>query len=218
MTWELEVTASDLETIGVPYSSAVAAPSGLAVVAVVGGGTFAAGTYFWVVTATGDLGETVASNEVSVAIALNGSANLTWNAPPTGAKNIKVYRGTVAGAENALIATLGLVTAFTDTGTAGSAATPPTVNTASIRDTLLYSGRGEFRGYALRERTGTNSSSVEFQDVTDTLGECNLSSSGSETEGPVHAGVPFRGRVNAHVNSGVVSGTVYIGAPHRQGY
>lgn len=218
MSWDIEVTVDELGTIGIPYTSAVAAPTGLAVAAVVGGGTFAAGTYFWVITYQSDLGETVASNEVTVAIALNGSANLTWNAPPPGVRHVKVYRGTVAGAENALIATLGVVAAFTDTGTAGSAATPPTVNTASVQDTLLYTGSGEFRGYALRERTATNSSSVEFQDVTDTLGECNLSASGSETEGPVHNGVPFRGRVNVHVNSGVVSGTVFVGVRNRQGY
>lgn len=218
MSWDIEVSVDELGTIGIPYSSAVAAPTGLAVVAVVGGGTFAANTYFWVVTFTSDLGETTVSNEVSVAIALNGSANLTWGAPPAGTRHVKVYRGTAAGAENALIATLGVVASYTDTGTAGSAATPPTLNTASIQDTLLYTGSGEFRGFSLKELTKTNSSSVEFQDVTDVLGECNLSAAGSETEGPNSRGTPFRGRVNVHVNSGVVSGTVYVGIRCRQGY
>jgi hypothetical protein len=217
MSLDIEVTVDDLGTVSVPFSSAVAAPSGLAAAAVVGGGTFAANTYFWVVTGVSDLGETTASNEASAAIALNGSCNLTWNALPAGTRHVKVYRGTASGVENALIATLGVVTAYTDTGLAGTAATPPTTNTASIQDTLLYSGRGEFRGFSLRERTGSISSSVEFQDVTDTLSECNLSISGSETEGPSPRGVPFRGRVNAHVNSGVVSGTVYIGMPYSQG-
>lgn len=218
MPWDVDIEIDELGTIGIPYSSVIAAPTGLAVVAVVGGGTFAANTYFWVVTFTGALGETTASNEVSVAIALNGSANLTWNAPPASVTHVKVYRGTAAGAENALIATLGNVAAYTDTGTAGSAATPPTVNTASVQDTLLYTGSGEFRGWSLKEQTGTNAASVEFQDVTDTIAECNLSSAGSETEGPNKTGSPFRGRVNAHVTSGVVKGTVYVGIRNRQGY
>lgn len=218
MGWDVEVTVEDLDTIGVPYSSAVTVPSGLTATAVVGGGTFAAGTYFWEVTFTGDLGETTVSNEASAVIALNGSANLTWNAPPPGVKHVKVYRGTVTQTENTLVTTLGPVAAYTDTGTAGTAATPPTSNTASIQDTLLYSGRGELRGFSVRELSGTAAATVEFQDVTDALGEVNLTSSSSQTQGPHRRGTPCRGRINAHVVTGVVSGTVYIGVPHRQGY
>lgn len=94
------------------------------------GGTFAAGTYFWVITAINALGETLASNEITATLVLNGTQVMTW-AAITGATGYKVYRGTATGAENVLVATLGLVTTYTDTGTAGSAAVLPNANTTS---------------------------------------------------------------------------------------
>ena len=105
--------------------SAFTAPSGAAAAAVGSGGTFAAGTYFWKITALYPGGESGPSSEVSATLVLNGSANLTWSALPAGATGAKVYRGTVTNAENVLVATLGVVAAYTDTGTAGTAATVP---------------------------------------------------------------------------------------------
>jgi hypothetical protein len=93
------------------------------------GGTFAAATYFWVLTAIDAKGETLASNEVSLALALNATAPLSW-AADVGATGYKLYRGTVAGAENVLVTTLGAVTTYTDTGTAGTAATVPLTDTS----------------------------------------------------------------------------------------
>lgn len=92
------------------------------------GGTFAAGTYFWKVTAINKYGETIGSNEVTATLVLNGTQALSWAAVP-GATGYKVYRGTVTNTENVRIATLGQVTSYTDTGTAGSAATVPGTNT-----------------------------------------------------------------------------------------
>ena len=109
-----------------------AAPSGLGAAANVGGGTFAAATYFWKVTGLTASGETTGSNEATVAVALNGTASLTWSALPAGTTGVKVYRGTVTNTENVLVATLGAVVSYTDTGTAGTAATPPAVNTAGL--------------------------------------------------------------------------------------
>jgi hypothetical protein len=108
----------------------LAPPAGLAAAAVVGGGTFVGGGAYWVITGINAEGETTRSNEATAVIALNGSANLTWSALPAGTTGVKVYRGTVPGGENVLVATLGAVTSYTDTGSAGSAATPPTTNTA----------------------------------------------------------------------------------------
>lgn len=114
----------------------IAAPAGLAVAAVGSGGTFAAATYFWKITYRTRFGETAGSNEATVAIALNGSANLTWTAPPFGTIAVRIYRGTVTNTENILVAEVaGTATAFTDTNL-GSAGTPPAVGTfASITTT-----------------------------------------------------------------------------------
>lgn len=105
------------------------------------GGTFAAGTYFWVVTATNSKGETVVSNEVTATLTANQEQVLNWTAPtvnPAGTAydvtGYKVYRGTAAGAENVLVTTIssGATLTYTDTGTAGTAATPPVLSSAGV--------------------------------------------------------------------------------------
>ena len=110
----------------------IAPPVGLGVAAVGSGGTFAAASYFWKITFVTAQGETSGSNEATVAIALNGSANLTWTAPPKSVSRIRIYRGTVTNTENILVTDIsaqsaapgGSVTAFTDTNL-GGAGTPP---------------------------------------------------------------------------------------------
>lgn len=93
------------------------------------GGTFAAGTYFWKITAINAAGETLGSNEVTATTTgSTGSQVITWVAI-SGATGYKVYRGTSAGAESVLVSTLGTVTTYTDTGSAGTAGTVPLVNT-----------------------------------------------------------------------------------------
>lgn len=211
---ELTISYRDFETVALQYVTAqISPPFGLAATPVVGGGTFAAGNYFWKVTAVTALGETVGSNEATAAIALNGQASLTWNLPAGPVTNIKVYRGTVAGAENALIATLGPVTAFTDTGTAGSAATPPVTNTATIPDTTLITGAATFLGWSFRETTGTALADVRIQDTSIDLAVCRLPAANSETEGPFTDGVPIMNEINVHVNAGSVQGVVWVGIP-----
>lgn len=91
------------------------------------GGTLAAGTYFYVITALSAVGETVRSNEVSQATTgTESTVGLSWAAVPQ-ATGYKVYRSTSTGTQT-LLATLGAVTSYTDTGTATTAPTPPTVN------------------------------------------------------------------------------------------
>lgn len=211
---EITISVERFEIVALSYTtSQVSPPTGLAVAPVVGGGTFAAGTYFWVVTAQTALGETTVSNEATTAVALNGSANLTWTLPVGPVTHIKVYRGTVAGAENALIATLGAVTAFTDTGAAGSAATPPVANTATIQDTVLLTGDGEYRGYSFSENTGTAAAFVDIQDSDVTLTTVRLAQATFDTQGPFTDGIPLHGQVKIHVHSGSVSGSVYVALP-----
>lgn len=100
------------------------------------GGTFVADDYFWTITALDAFGETLESNEVTAALTLNQQQVLNWAAIP-GATGYKVYRGLAAGAEDTLVATVGAVTTYTDTGIVGVAATPPTENTTSSGDSVV---------------------------------------------------------------------------------
>jgi hypothetical protein len=122
-----------LATILAPPSTLAAAPN-------VGGGSFAAATYFWKITGSNSRGETTASNEATTAVALNGTCTLTWAALPAGTTAVKVYRGTVTNTENVLVATLGAVVTYTDTGIAGVAGSPPAVSGAEISSILTHAG------------------------------------------------------------------------------
>lgn len=211
---EITISFQDMVTTPVQWATTQAPPPfGLVAAPVVGGGTFAAGTYFWEVTATTALGETTVSNEATATIALNGSCTLTWNKPNAVVTGYKVYRGTGAGAENVLVTTLvGQATTFTDTNV-GGAGTPPVTNTATIQDTVIYTGPGEFRGFSATETTGSAAVWIEFQDSSITLMEFREPASGSETEGPWGSGPALFGRVNVHVNTGNGRGIVWIGIP-----
>ena len=116
-------------------------PSGLTVVGSSSGGSFAAGTYYWQVTATNANGETIGSSEVSAT--LSGTASsvaLSWTRV-AGATGYNVYRGTSAASENTLVASIpyGSTVTHTDTGSAGVPTKPRSVNTADLSsvDTLL---------------------------------------------------------------------------------
>jgi hypothetical protein len=211
---EITVTIDALEFVQLPFAVVqIQPPFGLTATPVVGGGTFPAGTYFWEVTATTALGETTVSNEASAVIALNGSCTLNWNAPAGTVTGYKVYRGTVAGAENTLVTTIvGNTTTFTDTNV-GGAGVPPVSNTASVQDTLLLSGYGEYAGYSIAETSGANPAWVEIKDTANTLAEVRLAASGFDTQGPFTRGVPLFGRILIHVNSGSVRGMVYARIP-----
>jgi len=118
------------DLIEVPVNPSLAAPVLTKGATNTSGGTFAAGTYYWKLTAINANGETLGSNEVSATLVLNGTQVLNWTAVP-GATGYKLYRGTAAGAENKLTATLGAVTTYTATGGAGTTATLPTANTTA---------------------------------------------------------------------------------------
>jgi hypothetical protein len=126
----------------VRVQSQASAPTGGAVAAVGTGGTFAAATYFWKLTRRTVFGESPGSTEVTVAIALNGSANLTWTLPPAGTVGIRIYRGTVTNTENVLVGEVaGNVTAFTDTGGSLQAGTPPAAPSAFANATFDAAAR-----------------------------------------------------------------------------
>lgn len=105
------------------------------------GGTFPVGTYFWKVTAINAHGETIGSNEVTATLTLNQEQILNWTAI-TGATGYNIYRGVAAGAETVLVASVGAVATYTDTGINGTAGSVPTTNTTAF-DTNTAAGDGE---------------------------------------------------------------------------
>lgn len=97
------------------------------------GGTLAAATYYYKITAINGQGETTGSNEKSIATTGSTSKNtLSW-AAVTGATGYRIYRSTSAGAEK-LLATVGAVLTYADTGTAVGTTSVPSTNTAAADD------------------------------------------------------------------------------------
>lgn len=107
------------------FGNQLTAPTGLTATDGGTGGTLAAGTYFYEVTALdGAGGETTASSEASVTVAVNHKINLAWTAV-TNATGYNVYRSTTTGTETLLSGT-GLpatTNSFVDTGATTPAAT-----------------------------------------------------------------------------------------------
>ena len=99
-------------------------------VATTGTGALPAGTYYYVVTATGGLGETTPSNEQSATLAATGEITVNF-ALPVGNTGGKVYRGNGPGTEGTYFAVAANATSFTDTGAAGTAGVPPDINTTA---------------------------------------------------------------------------------------
>ena len=122
----------------------LAAPVQAALATATTGGTLAASAYFYKVTATTASGETVASNEQTITTTgTTSTVTVNW-AVVTGATGYKVYRGTGAGLENRLVSTIGAgaTVTFTDTGVAGTAATPPAVNSTGSTAGVANPGAG----------------------------------------------------------------------------
>jgi hypothetical protein len=91
------------------------------------GGTLAAATYFYKVTALNAVGETTGSAEASVTTTgTTSSVALAWTAVASAA-SYKVYRGTAAAGENVFYTTA--TNSYTDTGAVSTAGTVPTSNT-----------------------------------------------------------------------------------------
>lgn len=122
--------------------TALSAPSGAGAAGSGTGGTFAAATYYWKVTAFNFSGETTASSEVSAVLTgTTSSCVISWSAltgvhDQTGIGALfagyKIYRGTTSNGENVLVGTVAAsATSYTDTGAGGTSATIPVSNTAS---------------------------------------------------------------------------------------
>ena len=101
----------------------IAAPAGLAASAGTAPGTLSAIPYYYVVTAFGAAGESLASNEAGLTPAGSRSVALSWSGV-AGATGYNVYRGTAPGQESVLAGSA-TGTAFTDTGAASATGYPP---------------------------------------------------------------------------------------------
>lgn len=101
------------------------------------GGTFAAGSYFWKLTATNGGGETLASNELTATLTASQKQPINWTAI-TGANGYRLYRGIAAGAENVLVAVIadGATVTYTDLGAVGTNASVPTVDRTATAATV----------------------------------------------------------------------------------
>jgi hypothetical protein len=110
-------------------------------------GSLPAGQYFYVVTTTTATGESTASNEVEATRIDDGHVALSWIAVG-GATGYKIYRGSMPGGENVLVATVvgENTTSFDDTGAATTPGTPPALNTAAAAGAMNAQVQGNFIG------------------------------------------------------------------------
>lgn len=142
-------TTSPLLTIG-----NLAPPVQSAVVGSATGGTLAAATYYYVVTALNAQGETLKSNETSyVAGGATSSVTVAWTAV-AGATGYRIYRGTASTVENVYYSVAGTAVSFLDTGAANTGGTPPVSNTTGIGFDADGSG-GILKQTAATDWTGT---------------------------------------------------------------
>ena len=143
------------------------------------GGTLAAGTYFYRVTAINAYGETLASTETSqVTTGTTSTVTVNWGAV-SGATGYKIY-GRTTGAELALVA-VNAVTAYIDTGAVTSAGALPAANTTAymviLSDATGNSGFTVALNYlgnpVLRAGNGTTFTTATSTDVA-ALGTASL--------------------------------------------
>lgn len=106
------------------------------------GGALAAGTYYYKATYTGTFGETTGSNEISATTTGTTSVVNLVIGSVVGETGVKIYRGTAAGVQNVLVATLPADTlTYTDAGGTTTAATVPGTNTtAAALASTIYLG------------------------------------------------------------------------------
>ncbi|MHB1865152.1 MAG: hypothetical protein ACYCPS_03245 [Candidatus Saccharimonadales bacterium] len=118
---EVSISGSSFTPISAPAQN-------VPTIAATSGGSLATGTYYYKITALTANGQTIGSNEESIAVTSPDTVGLSWTAV-TGAASYDVYRGTTSGGENVYYNTT--ATSYTDTGAAGTSGSVPTPNTAT---------------------------------------------------------------------------------------
>lgn len=117
-------TATFFRFVSGPNTAGIPTPIQSASTTSTTGGTLAAGTYYYVITATNAAGETLPSNEVSqVTTGATSSNTINWTAV-TGATGYKIFRSTSSGTQ-AVHYVVGAVVAYLDTNAATTAGSPP---------------------------------------------------------------------------------------------
>lgn len=165
------------------------------------GGTLAAGTYSYRVSATNADGETLASAAVTAATTgTTGSVALSWPAvtAPTGTDPVTGYKvyGRVGGAEGLLATVTG--TSYTDTGAAAVGAPPPTANTTG-------GDPGDHLGHVTVAVGATGGGAVAPDTVTDLLADLTSKAHAGLT---VHAIAPTITAVDVTASVTILPGYV----------
>lgn len=125
-TFQVTTQATIAPAALTPPTGVTATPSGT-------GGTMAAGTYYYRVTALNAWGETLGSIEQSATVpgGGTGSVAITWTPPAGTVTGYRIYRGASTGSQDTYYTDA--ASPFTDTGAAGTAGTVPTANTTAGR-------------------------------------------------------------------------------------
>jgi hypothetical protein len=127
-------------------ATALAAPGSITGTGSGSGGTLAAGSYYYKVTAIDALGgESAASVESSVVTTTGSTSSVALTAGAvSGAVGYRFYRGTAMGAENTYYSSATIT--FTDTGAAGTSGTPPATSAGTLIGEVTDSplNRGEW--------------------------------------------------------------------------
>ncbi len=167
-------------------------PTNLTATAQGSGGTFDGATKrFYVVTYLNANGETLFSNEASATPAINGSVVLAWGTGslPNGVTGVKVYASNVGSGQNispALLASLGSLTTYTDTGTALTTGSAPSYNSASSGKMV----------YGFTVTSTTAEVRVDSLDVSGAAtAAVSLAGGGRTRAQAVSAGPPWQGQI-----------------------
>lgn len=195
------------------------------------GGNLATDTYYYEVTAINDLGETTASNEENIAVTgPTGEVTINWNAV-SGATGYKIYRGTSASGENAMVAIIGLgaTVTYTDVGNVSALfeskhlANGEAAVNESQTITITNAGGGYFEIINDGQNTNPlawNSSAATIQTAIQSLssiGSGNVSVSASTSNGQTVYTITFVSGLASQsqqllqiANSSLAGGSTYI--------
>lgn len=146
-------------TVPVSNTTQVSAPGTITAIGSSFGGYLPAGTYYYKITATNQVGETTGSTEASVTLSTSGSSiSLTW-AAVTGATGYKIYRGGSSGGENVYVAVT--TNSFNDITTVSTNGTVPTSNTTGTTWTPTLS-QTPLQVLYLRNQSSANNATIAW--------------------------------------------------------